>query len=166
MEFELVELVQSYKDNVIDIARTIGGAKEKNKRKEYKELVESSGLSKDQISLSLKRFALIQEGFDTDLLSDYSDRMIKKVTNKSVNTNEELVSARKKLGKGLLSYEEFCELIDKNKVVKTDDEKGISKAESLMKFIDKANIGAEAMMQMSEIIKPLANYTEENEEDV
>lgn len=155
---ELIELVTSYKENIIEIAKVLGSAKYKGKRKEYKELVETSGLSKDQVSLSLKRFTLIQEGFDTDLLCDYSDRMIKKITNKSVNTNPELVKARKQLGQGEISYEEFCELFDMYKVVKTDDEKAISKAESLMKFIDKTNLEAETMMELAKITSPLTDY--------
>lgn len=158
---ELIELVASYKENIIEIAKVLGTAKYKGKRKEYKELVETSGLSKDQVSLSLKRFALIQDEFDTELLCDYSDRMIKKITNKSVNTNPELVKARKQLGQGEISYEEFCEIADMYKVVKTDDEKAISKAEGLMKFIDKNNIGAEAMMEIAKITEPLTEYLDQ-----
>lgn len=160
---ELVKLVESYKDNIIEIAKVLGNAKYKVKRKEYKELVETSGLSKDQVSLSLKRFSLIQEEFDTDLLCDYSDRMIKKITNKSVNTNAELVKARKQLGQGEISYEEFCELADMYKVVKTDDEKAISKATSLMKFIDKSNLEAETMLELAKITEPLTEYLSEED---
>lgn len=160
---ELIELVASYKENIIEIAKVLGTAKHKGKRKEYKELVKTSGLSKDQVSLSLKRFALIQEEFDTDLLSDYSDRMIKKITNKSVNTNAELVKARKQLGQGEISYEEFCELFDMYKVVKTDDEKAISKAESLMKFVDKTNLGAETMLELAKITEPLTEYLDKED---
>lgn len=160
---ELKELVTSYKENIIEIAKVLGSAKYKGKRKEYKELVETSGLSKDQVSLSLKRFTLIQEEFDADLLCDYSDRMIKKITNKSVNTNPELVRARKQLGQGEISYEEFCELVDMYKVVKTDDEKAISKAESLMKFVDKSNLGAETMMELAKITAPLTDYLDEED---
>lgn len=160
---ELVKLVESYKDNIIEIAKALGNAKHKGKRKEYKELVETSGLSKDQVSLSLKRFSLIQEEFDTDLLCDCSDRMIKKITNKSVNTNAELVKARKQLGQGEISYEEFCELADMYKVVKTDDEKAISKATSLMKFIDKSNLEAETMLELAKITEPLTEYLSEED---
>lgn len=160
---ELVKLVESYKENIIEIAKVLGTAKHKGKRKEYKELVEISGLSKDQVSLSLKRFALIQEEFDTDLLSDYSDRMIKKITNKSVNTNAELVKARKQLGQGEISYEEFCELFDMYKVVKTDDEKAISKAESLMKFVNKTNLGAETMLELAKITESLTEYLDKED---
>ena len=160
---ELIKLVESYKDNIIEIAKVLGNAHYKGKRKEYKELVETSGLSKDQVSLSLKRFSLIQEEFDTDLLCDYSDRMIKKITNKSVNTNAELVKARKQLGQGEISYEEFCELADMYKVVKTDDEKAISKATSLMKFIDKSNLEAETMLELAKITEPLTEYLSEED---
>lgn len=160
---DLTNIVESYKNNILEIAKTIGEAKGKMKRKEYSSLIESSGLSKDQVSLSLKRFSLLQDQFNADLLTDYSDRMIKKITSKSIVTNAELMKARRELGKGIISYDEFCILIDTFKVIKTDDEKGISKAEALVKFVDKANIGAEAMMQISEIVKPLANYTEESE---
>lgn len=160
---DLTNIVENYKNNILEIAKTIGEAKGKMKRKEYSSLIESSGLSKDQVSLSLKRFSLLQDQFNADLLTDYSDRMIKKITSKSIVTNAELMKARRELGKGIISYDEFCILIDTFKVIKTDDEKGISKAEALVKFVDKANIGAEAMMQISEIVKPLANYTEESE---
>ena len=160
---DLTNIVENYKNNILEIAKTIGEAKGKMKRKEYSSLIESSGLSKDQVSLSLKRFSLLQDQFNADLLTDYSDRMIKKITSKSIVINAELMKARRELGKGIISYDEFCILIDTFKVIKTDDEKGISKAEALVKFVDKANIGAEAMMQISEIVKPLANYTEESE---
>ena len=160
---DLTNIVENYKNNILEIAKTIGEAKGKMKRKEYSSLIEGSGLSKDQVSLSLKRFSLLQDQFNADLLTDYSDRMIKKITSKSIVTNAELMKARRELGKGIISYDEFCILIDTFKVIKTDDEKGISKAEALIKFVDKANIGAEAMMQISEIVKPLANYTEESE---
>lgn len=160
---DLTNIVENYKNNILEIAKTIGEAKGKMKRKEYSSLIEGSGLSKDQVSLSLKRFSLLQDQFNADLLTDYSDRMIKKITSKSIVTNAELMKARRELGKGIISYDEFCILIDTFKVIKTDDEKGISKAEALVKFVDKANIGAEAMMQISEIVKPLANYTEESE---
>lgn len=160
---DLTNIVENYKNNILEIAKTIGEAKGKMKRKEYSSLIESSGLSKDQVSLSLKRFSLLQDQFNADLLTDYSDRMIKKITSKSIVTNAELMKARRELGKGIISYDEFFVLIDTFKVIKTDDEKGISKAEALVKFVDKANIGAEAMMQISEIVKPLANYTEESE---
>ena len=160
---DLTNIVENYKNNILEIAKTIGEAKGKMKRKEYSSLIEDSGLSKDQVSLSLKRFSLLQDQFNADLLTDYSDRMIKKITSKSIVTNAELMKARRELGKGIISYDEFCVLIDTFKVIKTDDEKGISKAEALVKFVDKANIGAEAMMQISEIVKPLANYTEESE---
>ncbi len=155
---DLISLVINYKENIIQIAETLGKAKYQGKRKEYKELVETSGLSKDQVSLSLKRFALLQDGFSQDILLDYSDRMLKKVTNKAVTTNPELMVARKELGNGDMSYEEFCELIDRYKVVKTDDEKAIAKAEGLMKFVDKSNLEAETMMQLAEIVKPLNEY--------
>ncbi len=209
---DLTNIVQNYKDNIIEIAKQIGSAKGNLKRKEYAALIDSSGLSKDQVSLSLKRFSLLQDQFDADLLTDYSDRMIKKITAKSVTVNAELMKARRKLlslkrfsllqdqfdadlltdysdrmikkitaksvtvnaelmkarrklGRGEVSYEEFCILADTFKVIKTDDEKGISKAEALVKFVDKSNIGAEAMIRISEIVQPLANYTKEKEAD-
>lgn len=162
---DLTNIVQNYKDNIIEIAKQIGSAKGNLKRKEYAALIDSSGLSKDQVSLSLKRFSLLQDQFDADLLTDYSDRMIKKITAKSVTVNAELMKARRKLGRGEISYEEFCILADTFKVIKTDDEKGISKAEALVKFVDKSNIGAEAMIRISEIVQPLANYTKEEEAD-
>lgn len=162
---DLTNIVQNYKDNIIEIAKQIGSAKGNLKRKEYAALIDSSGLSKDQVSLSLKRFSLLQDQFDADLLTDYSDRMIKKITAKSVTVNAELMKARRKLGRGEISYEEFCILVDTFKVVKTDDEKGISKAEALVKFVDKSNIGAEAMIKISEIVRPLADYTREEEAD-
>ena len=162
---DLTNIVQNYKENIIEIAKQIGNAKGNLKRKEYSTLIDVSGLSKDQVSLSLKRFSLLQDQFDTDLLTDYSDRMIKKITAKIVTVNVELMKARRKLGKGEISYEEFCMLADTFKVIKTDDEKGISKAEALVKFVDKSNIGAEAMIKISEIVKPLADYTDEEEND-
>lgn len=162
---DLTNIVQSYKDNIIEIAKLIGSAKGKMKRKDYSMLVESSGLSKDQVSLSLKRFSLLQENFSEDLLTDYSERMVKKITSKLVTQNPELKKARRELGNGIISYDEFCILIDSYKVVKTDDEKAITKAESLMKFVDKSNIGAEAMMEISSIVRPLAEYTMETNGD-
>lgn len=161
---DLTNIVENYKNNILEIAKTIGEAKGKMKRKEYSSLIESSGLSKDQVSLSLKRFSLLQDGFLSELLTDYSDRMIKKITTKSIANNTELVKARRELGKGIISYDEFCVLMDTFKVIKTDDEKGISKAEALVKFVDKANIGAEAMITISELVQPLANYTKDSEE--
>ncbi len=163
---ELTNVVQNYKENIIEIAKALGKAKADMKRKEYSNLIEVSGLSKDQVSLSLKRFFLLREEFSEDVIADYSDRMVKKLTNKAIDKNPELQKGRKQLAKGLISYEEFCDLVDFFKPVKTDDEKGVSKAKALVKFVDGANIGAEAMIEISNIVKPLSNYTEDvNEEE-
>ncbi len=109
---ELIDIVKNYKDNVIAIAKMVGEAKFKKSKKEYKNLIDKSELSKDQVSLSLKRFKLLQDQFPEILLCDYSDRMIKKITSKAVESNPELLRQRRKLSTGELSYDEFVEIIN------------------------------------------------------
>ncbi len=162
---ELIDIVKNYKDNVIAIAKMVGEAKFKKSKKEYKTLIDKSELSKDQVSLSLKRFKLLQDQFPEILLCDYSDRMIKKITSKAVESNPELLRQRRKLSTGELSYDEFLEIINSMKVEKTVDEKAIAKAEGLAKFYDKNNVGAETMIEMANILHEVFEYrdTKENE---
>lgn len=162
---ELIDIVKNYKDNVISIAKLIGEAKFKKTKKEYKMLVEQSELSKDQISLSLKRFKLLKDDFPEILLFDYSDRMIKKITSKVVENNPELLRQRRKLSTGELSYDEFVEIINSMKVEKTVDEKAIAKAEGLAKFYDKNNVGAEAMMEMANILHEVFEYKDTKKDE-
>lgn len=160
----LVSIVSDYKENIISIAKIIGEAKNKKSKKEYKTLIDESELSKDQVSLSLKRFELLADGMPEELLIDYSDRMIKKVTHKNVKNNPELLRQRKKLSTGELSYDEFVEIIDSMKVEKTVDEKAITKAEGLVKFCEKNNVGAEAMMNIANILDDIWQYKTPEEE--
>lgn len=163
---DLVEIVSNYKDNIIAIAKIVGEAKHKKSKKEYKALIDEADLSKDQVSLSLKRFELLSDGMPEELLIDYSDRMIKKVTHKNVKNNPELLRQRRKLATGELSYDEFVKIIDSMKVEKTVDEKAVTKAEGLVKFCDKNNVGAETMMEIANILDDIWQYknTEESEE--
>ena len=164
MEDTLKGAVENYLESRVEVAKAVGTAKQKMKKKEYMEMIKLSGLSKDQVSLCLKRFQLLEMGFGEHYISDYSDGQVKLLTNKKVDENAELIRARKQLSDNDLDWAGFKMLYDSFKVVKTDDEKVVKKADDLMKFIDKKNIGAEAMLEVAEICKPLREYMVDEED--
>lgn len=158
VEDVLKDAVQNFITSRLDVVKGIGEAKKKLSKKAYKELIGLSGLSKDQVSISLKRYELLILGFGEHYISDYSDRIVKVLTNKKISEQGELLRARKQLADGDIDWDDFKELYDSFKVVKTDDEKIIKKAEDLVKFSDTKNIGAEAMIKVAEIVAPFNEY--------
>lgn len=157
----LRDAVTRYIDSRLDVVKSIGDAKSKLTRKEYKEVIGLSGLSKDQVSMCLKRFQLLQLGFGEHYISDYSDKMVKLLTNKRVEQQIALLRARKQLADNDIGWDEFKELYDTFNIIKTDNEKVVKKAEDLMSFIDNKNIGAEALLEVAELCKPLQEYLQE-----
>ncbi|MGL6023767.1 MAG: hypothetical protein ACRCZ9_08480 [Fusobacteriaceae bacterium] len=154
---ELKQLVETNKGTSIDVAIILGEAKAKMKKSDYKNLIESCDLSKDAVSLSLKRFKMLEVKFTKEFVQDCTDREIKKITHKTVDAIEELSIARAELAKGDISYIDFCEEFDKFKVVKTDDEKLISKAEGLTKFIDKTECKNETLTEVADMFQELVS---------
>lgn len=132
---ELKEIVDVYQDKKMEIALQVGQAKIDLKKKEYKLLIEESGLSKDQVSMSLKRFLLYTHKFSLDRISEFPDKQLKKLTKKMVFTKDPLIEALYKFRDNQITYEEFLMALDMFTVKKTDDEKAMSKAKSLNKFL-------------------------------
>lgn len=163
-EYELRELVETSKGTSIEVAMILGSAKASMKKKEYKELADSVGLTKDALSLSLKRFRLLEVGFTKIFVQDCTDREIKKLTHKNVENIEALRLARTELSKNEIDYYDFCIEFDKYKVVKSNDEKLITKAKGIEKFLTENTCGQQAMTQAADILQYLvdANRSELN----
>lgn len=162
VEEKLKNAVSLYSTSRLEVVNCIGLAKKNLKAKEYRELVKLSGLSKDQVSMSLKRYQMVIEGFNKTDIMDYSDGAVKIITNKRVENNGELLRARKQLATHDINFDEFKELYNSFRPIKTDDEKAVKGAESLVKLvINSPTIKPETIIEVAEICKPLNAYLEE-----
>ncbi|MGL4970700.1 MAG: hypothetical protein ACRC45_03610 [Cetobacterium sp.] len=153
--YKLRELLKTSKGATVYISKEIGNAKAKMRKSEYKDFIAELEISKDIVSIALKRFRMLELGFTEEFVQDCTDREIKKITHKQVETTESLVIARTELARGEISYVDFCEEFDKFKVVKTDNEKLISKAEGLCKFIENSECNDESLTAVANMFQPL-----------
>lgn len=155
--YELGQLLDTNKGTSVEVATILGSAKGSMKKKDFKDLVDQLGISKDILSLSLKRFRLLEIGFSKAYVQDFTDREIKKLTHKNVENIESLALARLEFSKGEIDYDDFCIEFDKYKVVKSNDEKLITKAKGLGKFLDENSCGQEALTQAADILQYLVD---------
>lgn len=155
--YELHQLIEQNKGTSIEVAIIMGQAKTSMKKKEYTALAESVGLTKDALSLAVKRFRLLEVGFTKTFVQDCTDREIKKLTHKNVENIEALILARLELSKGEIDYDDFCIEFDKYKIVKTNDEKLVTKAKGIEKFLSENECGQEALTQAADMLQYLVD---------
>lgn len=163
---ELREIVSEYQTRKMEIASSVGKAKSEFSKKDYKKLIDNSGLSKDQISLSLKRYQLHVHGFKLQRIADFADKQIKNLTKKIIFKKDPLIEALYNFRDSKISYDEFLMTLDMFKVVKTDDEKAITKAKSLAKFLTENTIQDETQSEITTIVIPylkIPKIPEQNE---
>lgn len=163
-EMKVREAVEANKESSVELSILLGTAKKEFGKTEYKEMIEFVGLSKDAVSLSLKRFKLIECGFTETYVKDCTDRELKKITHKMVDKIEELSTLREKLASGEISYETFADAFDSMKPVTSDDEKFIKKAVSLGKFIASVTISEEARLEGAKYLEPIMAVQEDDED--
>lgn len=133
---ELYELVIENRTSLAAMAEILITAKKELSRKDYKAFIESTELSKDQVSRLLKRGSLLADGFSKEAVGAYPDSIVLKLTNRVISQVEELTLAKVELAKGAIDLEDFKMMYESYKVVKTDGEKFATKIKGVVKALD------------------------------
>lgn len=150
---ELNSLVAENRHSIASMAEIIYKAKQDLSKKEYREFLDSTELSKDQVSRLLKRGGLLVEGFTKEDVGAYSDSMILKLTHKTVREVEELQLAKKELAKGEIDFEDFKIMFESFKIVKTDNEKFLTKIKGVTTALEKLEVNDVTLTEGANALK-------------
>lgn len=150
---EFNELIEENRNSTVGLAKIVAQAKGSLGKKAYSEFISESGLSKDQVSRLLKRSQLLSIGFGECEVGAYSDNMVLKLTNKQVEEVEELQIARKELAKGEIDFNDFKELFETYRIVKTENQKFSDKVDGVLKALDKFELNDECLTENANKLK-------------